>query len=95
MKRKKPVKKVLIKRERPQLNEYDYIYVDSDKFSNLITAHIGNPSIGTIFKKPSIRAKCEYTCKKWSKTGIIEKIILLIIGAGLTLIVQMILKNID
>ena len=93
MKRKRPVKEVLIKRERPKLNEYDYIYTDSDKVENLLTAHIRNPELGTIFKKPSFFAKCEYKIKKLSKKGFIEKIILLIIGSILTLLVQIIIKK--
>lgn len=93
MKRIKPVKKVLIKRERPKLNEYDYIYIDSDKIENLLNAHIRNPEFGTIFKKPSFFAKCEYSIKKLSKTGFIERIILLIIGSILTLFVQIIIKK--
>ncbi len=86
MKRVKPKRKVLIKRERPSINEYDYIYVDSDQIEHLFIAHIRNPSSSTIFKKAGLVAKIEYKIKHYSNTGLIEKIILLIIGSMLTFI---------
>lgn len=86
MKRIRPKRKVLIKRERPQLKEYDYIYVDSGQIEHLFSANIRNPSSSTIFKKAGLIAKIEYKIKHYSKTGLIERFILLIIGSMLTII---------
>lgn len=93
MKRVRPAKQVLIKRTRPKLDEYDYIFVDSNKVDHLLESKIRNPDFGTIFEKAGMFARIEYKIKHIKKSKLIHQILLLIIGGLITLLVQFIFEN--
>jgi hypothetical protein len=93
MKRIKPSKQVLIKRTRPKLDEYDYIFVDKNKVDDLFNVRNTNPKLGTIFEKAGIFARIEYKIKHIKKSKLFNQILLMIIGGILTLIFQFIFEN--
>ena len=93
MKRIRPAKQVLIKRTRPNLDEYDYIFVESDKVDHLFESRISNPDLGTIFEKAGIFARIEYKIKHIKKSKLFNQILLLVFGGAITLFFQLIFEN--
>jgi hypothetical protein len=93
MKRVRPAKQVLIKRTRPKLDEYDYIFVDKNKVDHLLESKIRNPDLGTIFEMAGLYARIEYKIKHIKKSKLFNQILLLIIGGLITLLVQFIIEN--
>lgn len=83
MKRIRPAKQVLIKRTRPKLNEYDYIFVDSDKVDHLLGAHERDPNFGTIFEKAGFFAQLEFKIRhlRKNKFSVIVSVLALLISA--------------
>lgn len=93
MKRVRPEKQVLIKRTRPQKDEYDYIFVDINKVNNLLESKIENPDFGTIFERAGLFARIEYKFKHIKKSKLFNQILLMIIGGVITLFFQYIFEN--
>ncbi len=93
MKRIRPTKKVLIKRIRPKLDEYDYIFVEGDKVDHLIEAREKNLEMGTVFERAGIFARLEYKVKHIKKSKLFNQVLLLIIGGIISLIIQYIFEN--